>query len=768
MIAEPERPAQPRWWRQELALLGSYLAPRRLLLLMGLLVALTGGLVVAYQFPPAQYFVNVGAADADPYITNFHAGGTDGSDNYRITDYYSYVTIPGTGSLPYTLTLRLDGSNPTNLAQPLTTTVFVGGQQLYSHRLAGGWQELSFAVNQQTAPAAYAARDVVVELRSQTYNSPDSPGDSRGPRLAWVRVTPTATGFIAPNLGVLLRLIAFAALLYLLLAWLGTLLGLRATWLPLTLIALTAGSLVALMIFAHQGFAIASADLLITVAASYIVLLATGWLLGAINHAPTEAQAQRQAPAIYHSPFTIHHYLVAIVVIAFAIKFGGMDLPQTIVKDMPWHLRFINVVKDGGLEQLLQPGVLSVTPKDWDLGSNALVPKSPLFYVVMAPLTWLPGELAVWVKLVICLIDVSGALILYYLARRLLPDGERIGLLAAAVYLLTPLSYRVLSFGTLPTIFAQWLTLLAFAYLALNLPRLHRPLVLLGQSLLLALVLLSFPTMVLFTPLVLGVVFIGGFFIPDRVTRRNALLFLPLSGILAASLAVLLYYGRYIRGVVQNTLPAVGGGTTVRGQLVGDKLGGWGGLLVSNITFYGSLIPFILALVGLILLFRSAWSRTPLPSPPLRSGREGNASPPLRSGREGNANPPLRSGREGNANPPLRPGMENNASPPLTWVREKSAATNLQSTIYNLQSVSLLLLGWLLILPLFYAANYWLDMIGKHLLYTMYPLALASGIALAYIDRLGRWGRWLVWLLLTALAFAAGSLWLERIVYGGR
>ncbi len=709
MVVEPTLQPQPRWGRQELALLGCYLAPRRLMLLVGLLVVLAGGLVAAYQFPPAQYFVNVGAADADPYISNFHAGGADGSDSYRITDYYSYITIPGTGSLPYTLTLRLDGSNLANPAQPLTTTVFVGGEQLYSHRLQGGWQELSFAINQQATPATFAARDVVVELRSQTYNSPDSPGDDRGPKLAWVRVTPAPhAGFIAPNLGVLLRLVAFAALLYLLLARLRTLLTsrpvpLRAGSLPLILTAITAAILIALMIFAHQGLAIASADLLITVAASYIVLLATSWLLGVI--APPSSIQNPQSK--------IQNYLIAIIVIAFAIKFGGMDLPQTIVKDMPWHLRFITVVKDGGLEQLLQPGVLSVTPKDWDLGSNALVPKSPLFYLVMAPLAWLPGELAVWVKLVICLIDVSGALILYYLCRRLLPNGERIGLLAAAVYLLTPLSYRVLSFGTLPTIFAQWLTLLAFAYLALNLPRLHRPLALLVQSLLLALVLLSFPTMVLFTPIVLGVVFIGCFFIRNRVIRRNALLFLPLSGIIASALAVLLYYGRYIAGVVQNTLPAVGSGTPVRGQLVGDKLGGWGGLLVSNITFYGSLIPFILAIVGLMLLFRSAWPRTPLPNPPLGSGR----------------------------------GI--------------MAVTNLQSTF-------LILVGWLLILPLFYVANYWLDMIGKHLLYTMYPLAFASGITLAYIERLGRWGRWLVWLLLVALAFAGGSLWLERIVYGGR
>jgi hypothetical protein len=784
VITEPGSQSPRRGRQQELALLGSYLAPRRLLVLVLLLLALAGGLVIAYQFPPAQYFVDVGAPDDEPYIANFHNASLDGKDSYRTTDYYSYVSIPGSGSLPYTLSLRLDGSNPTNPAQPLTITVFVGGVPVYSGRLKGGWQELSLAVNQQTAAAAVAARDLVVELRSQTYRSPDSPAEDRGPKLDWVRVTPIADGFIAPSIGVLLRLVAFVALLYLLLARGAALLTRTPTPIPprnggggktptpalhpysggsrwsLVLAAMTAAALVILMLTAHQGLALDSAHLLITVAASYLVLLATRLMLGVIHRAPTANQvnqgvmnnaptggqvnqgvmnhapirgqvnqgvmkhAPTAEPTTQNTKLNTQNLLILLIVAAFAIKFGGMDLPQTIVKDMPWHLRFINELKVGGLEQLLQPGVLSVTPRDWDLGSNALVPKSPLFYLVMLPLAYLPGELEVWVKLVICLIDVSGAVILYYLARRLLPNGERIGLLAAAVYLLTPLSYRVLSFGTLPTIFAQWLTLLAFAYLALNLSRLHHPLVLLGQSLLLALVLLSFPTMVLFTPIVLAVVFIGGaLFIRDKVTRRNALLFLPLSGIIAAALAVLLYYGRYIEGVLSNTLPKIVTGVTVRGELVGDKLGGWGGLLASNISFYGSLIPFILTLAGLALLFRTAWRS------PSQLGVSGGS--------------------------PLQNPFQH----------------DLQSTIYNppsVQSLSLLLLGWLLILPLFYVANYWLDMIGKHLLYTMYPLALASGVALAHLDRMGRWGRWLVWLLLAGLAFAALDLWLGRILYGGR
>ncbi len=700
------------WGGGEIARLRDYLAPRQLVALALLLAALGGGLVLAYQYPPSQYFVDVGAPDDGPYTRNFQSPQLEGTTSYRPTDIYSYVDIPGTGSLPYTLTLRLDGSNPLPNTQPLTTTIIVGGVPLYSGRLHGGWQELSFAVNPTTAPAALAARDVAIELRSETYISPDSPTVALGPKVDWVRVTPVASGFVAPTVGVIVRLLAFAALLYLLLCRLLSLFTARASKWPFIIAALVAAALVALLLVAHQALALDSAHLLITVAATYLLLIITLLLLpGGKNHDSTSSTTQTSN----HKPQTSLQtsLLIAIVVLAFAVKFGGMALPQTIVKDMPWHLRFIAEVKNGGLGELMQPGVLSVTPREWDLGSNALVPKSPLFYVLMAPLAYLPGDLEVWVKLVICLIDVSGALILFYLARRLIPDGAQAGLLAAAVYLLTPLSYRVLSFGTLPTIFAQWLTLLAFAYLALHLPRLHRPLVLVGQSLLLALVLLAFPTMVLFTPIVLGVVVVGGgLFIGDKVTRRNALIFLPLSGLVGAGLAVLLYYGRYVAGFISNTLPSLGKGTAVRGELPGDKLGGWGGMLLSNLDFYGSVFPIILAIFGLILLFRQAW-------------------------------------------------------PPWTVGGSQSTLAK-QAYQPNRQTLCWLLLGWLLIIPLFYVVNYWLDMIGKHLLYTMYPLALASGVTLARWWGGSRWGKWAVGLLLLALGATAMSLWLGRIIYGGR
>ncbi len=691
------------WWREELELLGQCLAPHRLFALAIVLGGLAGLLVLGYQFPPSSYYVEVGGVGDTPNIRNFHAPQFEQQTQltYRWTDQYSYVDIPGLGgNLPYSLSLRLD---PTHAAsrQPVTLTLLVGGQQVFDGALQPGWQTLTYFVNQ---PAALAARDFALELRSSTYVDASSRSNERlGVKLDWVRVTPQAAGFVQPTLGVLLRLLAFVAIFYLLANRFVSLLfgiGRFDEYIALGITIAAALVVAGLLLFAHAGVVLAATHLLLTAAASYVVLIASRLIL---------AWIQQREPISERATVTRSGaILAALLSLAFAVKFGGMALPQTIVKDMDWHLRFIRELKAGGLGRLLEPGVLSVTPGEWGLGSDALIPKSPLFYVALWPLAYLPGSLETWVKLLICLLDISGAVILYFVANRV-GLGRRAGLCAALVYLLTPLSYRVLSFGTLPTIFAQWLTLIAFTYLALHVQELHRPRVLAIQTLLLTLVLLSFPTMVIFTPLVLAVTWVAGALgSRDRLSRRNFALYLPLTGLLAAGLATIIYYRAYLPSLLDTTIPTLLKGTTVRGALPGAQKGGWLGLLLDNVNFYGSWLPLIFAGVGLALLWRGRGSASQV---------DGDVSP----------------------------------------VGEDKS-----------QNLKYLLLGWLLILPLFYFVNYRVDMIGKHLLYVIYPLALAAGVGLAALWLRGKQAQRVVIASFLLLGFSAMALWLDRIVNGGR
>ena len=71
---------------------------------------------------------------------------------------------------------------------------------------------------------------------------------------------------------------------------------------------------------------------------------------------------------------------------------------------------------------------------------------------------------------------------------------------------------------------------------------------------------------------------------------------------------------------------------------------------------------------------------------------------------------------------------------------------------------------WTAILPIFVVANYRIDMIGKHLYYTMVPLSLGSGIFLWLLARRGGWPRRAAWVLAAVLLLAALLFWADRLV----
>jgi hypothetical protein len=56
------------------------------------------------------------------------------------------------------------------------------------------------------------------------------------------------------------------------------------------------------------------------------------------------------------------------------------------------------------------------------------------------------------------------------------------------------------------------------------------------------------------------------------------------------------------------------------------------------------------------------------------------------------------------------------------------------------------------------------DMIGKHLFYTMVPLSLGAGLFLWALARRGGPARLAAWLLMGALGWTALVFWIERLV----
>jgi hypothetical protein len=264
--------------------------------------------------------------------------------------------------------------------------------------------------------------------------------------------------------------------------------------------------------------------------------------------------------------------------------------------------------------------------------------------------------------------------------------------MGAGLYAFMPLAFRAFAYGILPTIFAQWLaTATLVAFIALS-GRQGRWMSWLAVTLLAALALVAFPTVAVFLTMVaLASVALWWLMVrPRKVEWR-----VPLVLVGAWVLAVWGYYGLYISPMIasaQALIAPKAGSSTVRWP------GGFADLLAWTADYVVTLLPALLAFVGLALLFFR-----------LRRGRRVGASEGARR---------------------------------VFW----------------------LLVAWASIAPGFILVNYRVDMIGKHLFFTMLPVAVAGSVALWEFGRRGRWATALMMLAFGAVGWQALTFWVERLV----
>jgi len=433
-----------------------------------------------------------------------------------------------------------------------------------------------------------------------------------------------------------------------------------------------------------------------TFALSYILLVLVEPLARRVSRAPGARRGAR--------------VLASMIAAAFLVRFGAANLPQINIIDLPWHMKWLRELLIGNWQALYFPGQLSQVPREWGLA--VLIPKSPLFYFVAAPLAILPWSLETSVKAFTCLLDVSLMGFCYWLLARYAPvlGGWRAGLWAAFAYACNPLSYRALAYGILPTILAQWLTVASFTVLLAlgsrmllaQLDTQERPHIrglLFGLFILLAASLVAFPTIAVFNTFVLGLL---ALFWLWRKRPKPKRLGWTVVGVTTAAwaLAMVSYYGQYVVILINTTLPALlnpqaaaaeGVDTTAQSASTVH----WSGpldLLGWTAGYMTSLIPLLSGLAGLALLW---------------------------------------------------------------WAGAKGPRMALFSALMG---------AWLLILPVFMIANYKVDMIGKHIFYTVFPLSLGAGIFLWGLARRGGAVRWFAYLSAGALAWTALAFWVQRLV----
>jgi hypothetical protein len=559
--------------------------------------------------------------------------------------------------------------------RPAPIEVHVNGVRFFAEDVIPGWQELTFRID-ESQPAALASRDTVVEFRAAEYRAPGEEAQAKGLKVDRVVLEQShGGGFIWPSLATLGFLVLSTVLAYLLagraLLGFSTARTVRVRALAVSMVAGT--GLCLLLASSHTSASVVAPHVVTALGSMLVIFLVTERAVGGRRWALGRQGARLLSVAI---------------VLAFGLRYGGMALPQSVIIDMPYHMKWLRTLLAGDWQALYFPGGLSEVPPEW--GMALLIPKSPLFYLAAAPLSLLQFDLELLVKWSTCFLDSTLVLFTYWFTWRI-SASTRVALTAAFLYALMPLAFRAFSYGILPTIFAQWLAAGLLALLLAASLKGWRPATLLAAVLLATLTLLSFPTVAVFVTLVVIVAPVGWRLVRPSQKSPQPFSWQPYVVLVAGwFLALVAYYGLYVTPVIASAAAllgaAPGGAATVRWP------GGVAELLLWTGDYLASILPLLLAVVGVLLLL----------------------------------------------------------------TRQRITDGQARATT--------LVIAWLAILPIFVAANYKIDMIGKHLFFTMLPVAVVGGVGLFALGVHGTWGKRLMGLLLSTVAWQALVFWVERLV----
>jgi hypothetical protein len=584
--------------------------------------------VVAYQFHPATDIKLGGGFDA-PYLNLSENGfgmpvrtqdteGETGAEatppttdqpkapeplrqDYRWTRERPILLLPGVGAFPTHLILVAAGSPLVPAGQRVE--MLLNGATFSQFELKPGapvTKEFDFGADR------VSGGNLTVEMRVTDLGPVDEklavqyPGtfrlyDQRGGRNFYeggsgfklysvhLEAQPGAGGFSLPPLGVALALVVSAWLIYLGLAY-G---GLAGKW------AFGIATLLALV----GGFGLAFGRLALTIYTGRLALLlvVTMLMLPLLDWVVPRLFRRWSLPL----PAWAWQGLLAMFLVGMLGRGGGVLYPQMEVIDAPAHLKEINIVlhQPDGFWQEFSNKALSKVPAQWE--SDAVIPYSPFVYFYLAPVAALPIDPYISVNLFNTTLDALRVFIIFGLAAAL-GAGARVALVAAGLYLITPSTWLLNSWGNWPTTVSLWLGMLYLLLVLVNWRKLERPVVWAGVTFVLLLTMLGYTVTAVFMGLLLygwafGLIFLAGR--KDKLARRNGWL-LAASNSAAAILAVAIYFWQFIPDLAK-TLTTFGNSLETKGSLgnFGDRsLGYYLSLYADHVTFrYGAAAVIVIA-----------------------------------------------------------------------------------------------------------------------------------------------------------------------------
>ncbi len=516
--------------------------------LWGLLLAALFLMALAVQAAP-PFILQAGRRPEDVYLSGFHAVEQGGGRTYRWSTAEGHLRIPGLARAPYRLEIILSSPRPPGSSEP-EVYLEATGQALLAIPVGPTPQVYTILLSAEALPGG----TLDLALHSNTFTTTT---DSRHLGVMWERVAlrPAARSAVLAPLDILLWPILAVALTVLLARRLG--------WPRLA--GLYAGAGLALLLAA----AVAWARPLLAPGLPLLPLgLGCAWVLLALGQGTVRDLFARAGAAI--GPGT-ERALWTVLALFLALRLAGSLHPAHQTWDLVFHYHRLEQVVEGNL-------LFTITSGEWRSQETLYLPS---LYLLVAPFWALFGGRLIPLEVTSILLDTSSALLVAYMARRLIGRGTGVWL-AALLYLTMPQSYLIFSWGIVSNIFGQWCLLLVLAFLVSPAGLLARRWSWLPATGLLLPAVLSHPGTVQLTGVLLAAFLGTVLLVPLPGFLRQAAWRWVLVGAIAVALAVLLYYG-YFGGIMWTSLQAMReganaeqtmqGGFLVRGPVLDADLG---------------------------------------------------------------------------------------------------------------------------------------------------------------------------------------------------
>lgn len=448
---QPHGAARWQAWQQAWADL--FTLARVRLLAVPLLVVLAGALLAVHA--PLDYRIDVGVEEGYggdlPLIGGFNTAEEDDHGSYRWTADRARITVPGLGHRDVMLRLSFFPIGPEALERgPREINLWLNDEQQLLATLPVRREGATYEV---LVPAAWMP-DGGLDLRIRTHTfvplNPDDPRTLGTPMDAIQITAPGGLTPVAPDGGAVGLWLGTVLLWWLLVRWLLHA-SPRADWWA-TGFATGGALLVACAAFLDAGrWALGAQP----------ALMATGFavVLALVLRPVFVWGAARLGIAL--TPRTLG-WLLLIVVLAFGLRYGGRLYPRSMWGDIGFHTNRFNEVTEGHIFLLSR-----------NRGVDFPYPPGP--YVLVAPFTLVNPDPPALLQLGAALLEGLSAPLIYMLlvrslahsallrgrrAREGIPWAQRMGLLAASLYVFTAAGFMTTWWSFDTHIYTQFFTLL--------------------------------------------------------------------------------------------------------------------------------------------------------------------------------------------------------------------------------------------------------------------------------------------------------------------